>query len=397
MRTLLVPLFLALAACSSMAPDPMNRAFHGDKADASITLLEIEESTRNFADRYVQLLVNACDYLKSSATTQTVRREAHEMKLRSASSVFDIVTSSHPIQEMLDLMVQVELQKRIWGDEGRARKIFGEGGLRLIEAIESGQKEILSLAERTMKRRQIEEIQALMHDWRTRNPDVSTGAFMRFGPYLEAPGGTLVGRVLTGFGILNLSHLNPLAPAVKPMNQLTKTADDMFYMAKRFPMLLEWQAEAAVYDLSIAMEGLAKTSGGALEEAQSLAAEVGYTAESVKEAFVALEKITNPPKDPGETDAPKGRPFDITEYGATARDLTKTVDEARAMFQELQALVESPAVTRRISEVKSLSSGFLLRLFGEAVLLLAIFFAMLIAYRVISHRMDRPKGARPRA
>ncbi len=385
MRTLLT-LPLALSACSALAPDPLKRSFSGDDPDQIITLGEIEERTRNFTDRYVQLLAEACDDVKRSATSAPVRREAHELKLRSASSAFDIVTSTHPIQEMLDLMVQLELQKRIWEDEGRAAKLFGDDGDRLTRAIGSARAEILSLAARVMKQKDIEKIRALMLDWRRRHPDVATGAFLRFGPYLEAPGGTLVAQLLTGFGIVNLSHLNPLDPAAKSVNRVSETADDVFYMAKRMPMLLEWQAEAAAYDLTAAVEDLASSSGRTLEQSRSLA-------ESVTEALVALERITNPPKDPHRAAEPKGRPFDLLEAGATARELGSTTEKAREMLEELHRLVESPALSRLLSDVEGLSSRLLMRLFGEAALLLAVFFALRVAVRLLTHRLrrrDRP-------
>ncbi len=63
------------------------------------------------------------------------------------------------------------------------------------------------------------------------------------------------------------------------------------------------------------------------------------------------------------------------------------------MLEELHRLVESPALSRLLSDVEGLSSRLLMRLFGEAALLLAVFFALRVAVRLLTHRLrrrDRP-------
>src|SRR5687768_3885539 len=76
---------LALSGCSTLFPDESHRLLRG-AAEPPITLANLEQRTRDFADRYVFLLGDACDNVKDAADTPERRQRAHLIKLRSAAS-----------------------------------------------------------------------------------------------------------------------------------------------------------------------------------------------------------------------------------------------------------------------------------------------------------------------
>jgi hypothetical protein len=385
-RHLLLWSCLAATGCSIFEQDPAERVLEGSDEKHPITVGELEERTRNLADRYVQVLADACEALKSSAPTATVRQRAHHLKLLSATSAFDIVTSSHPLQEMLDLLVQVELQHLVWVEEGRAWEMFHEAGeKRLIPAIKKAREEILALALRAMKRKRLAEVQALVRSWRKRNPEVGNVTFIRFGPFLDEPEGDTVSKILSGFGVISLSHLNPLEPASESVDQARKTADDALYLAKRFPMILDWQAEAATYNLLAALEASVASAEGAIQRGRALAQDAAETARAAQGAFEALAKITNPPGNDTEPEGAPSRPFDIREYGETAR-------EARATLRELHDLVESPDLSRRIEEATAGAASIVTHALAAGVLLLLAFFGFLAGYRGFRAWLAKPRS-----
>lgn len=379
-------LLLLLSGCSVLAPDPANRVLEGDD-EASITLGELELRTKNFADRYVEMIADAVEDIKERTDSLRARREAHTLKLHSGTSAWDVVTSSHPLQEMLDLFVQVELQVMIWADEGLATRKFGEdGGGRISRALRSAREEILSLAGRALKRKQIGDIQGIIRDWRKRNPSVETGAFVRFGPYLEAPGGTLVTQLLSGFGILDLSRLNPLDPAAKEVGRVGNIADDALYMAKRFPMILRWQAEAVTFEALTTVESASKEAEGTLKTAEPLLKNATEAAKALEGAFNALAKITNPEKkeDEPKKEGPPGRRFDIREYESAVAQLARTARETRGLLEDVEDLAGSPAIAARMRDVGVRIERILAQLLVEALLLLVVFFVLLALYRALS-------------
>jgi hypothetical protein len=384
-------LALLLAGCNLFAPDPSGRVLRGTGPDQSITLGELEDRTRNYADRYVQLLAEATEEIKQRTVSPDIRRRAHQILIYSATSAWDIVTSSHPLQELLDLFVQTELQLLLWHEEGLARRTFGqEPGARLSSALVSAQHEILLLVRRALTEDQIRELQKLIRDWRQRNPAVATGAFIRFGPYLESPGGTLVTQIMTGFGILNLSNLNPLDPAAQSVENVRETAADAFYMAKRLPMLLHWQTEAATYDILQAVDAAGTGAQGTLREGQALLRDA-------TQAFQALERITNPPGRADKAPAaagPPARPFDIRDYEAAGRQAAQTAGEARALLAEARQLVDSPGLDDGLREVRRSIERILAQLLAGGLLLLLVFFVLLAVYRVVSLQLLKDRDTR---
>lgn len=381
MRTLAVGAALLLAGCGLLGTSTSDRLVRGDEG-RSITVGEAEQRTKNFADRYVQLVSDAVDHVKDGTQDLRARRQAHLLKLQSASSAWDIVTSSHPLQEMLDLFVQTELQQIIWDREGLAAKTFGADGARVVESLRSARDEIYALARRALPDKRIEEIRAMVEGWRKKNPAVEgTGTFIRFGPYLNAPGADLVSQVLTGFGLLN--SINPLDPAAKQVERVGETADDAFYMSKRFPMLLRWQTEAATMDVLTTLD--AADVEKSIKAGDSLLRSATETARAAQGAIEAAAKLTNAEGSP-KKEGPPGRPFDIREYEATAARVAETARAARDLLVEADSFAASPALTARAQQMGAYVNELATRIFTLALLLLVAFFALLTLYRLVARR-----------
>src|SRR5688572_23756927 len=103
---------LLLGGCGMMGggQDAGERTAEGGRAGRTITVDELDQITKSFADRYVVLLANACDDLKTSAASRGQRRDAHRLKLRGATAVYDIATGPDPVKQLVDLAVVVALE-----------------------------------------------------------------------------------------------------------------------------------------------------------------------------------------------------------------------------------------------------------------------------------------------
>ncbi|HEX7901261.1 MAG TPA: hypothetical protein VF950_26115 [Planctomycetota bacterium] len=436
---------LALAGCSAFAPNESERVLKG--AGEPITLGALEQATRDFADRYVLLVADACDHVKRAADTPERRQRAHLIKLRSASSAFDIVTGPHPLKELLDLVVQVELQHIVFIEERGSERLFGaRKAERMENALKNCREEIWALAARAMTEKKMDELRRLIREWRRENPAVESVAYVRFDQILRTPDPSAAATLLSGFGILDLSHLNPFNPAARSVDRATVLADDAFYLAKRLPMLLDWEAEAASgdilmspqlkdltssitriadrvdrlpQDLAREREELFKTLEekkdtlrevkATMETGRALAVDVARAGEAFERTFHELNLLAHPP---GKGDGPppeeerRGRPFDIQEYAAAAAQLAETATRLQGLIAETRSLTDSPAVARRLEEAESAAARAVERaenagrnLLGLAVaggvLLLAVAFLGLLGYRVAAERI-RGRSVNPR-
>jgi len=123
----------------------------------------------------------------------------------------------------------------------------------------------------------------------------------------------------------------------------------------------------------------------AVEKAAEIAAPLQETATQLREASALWREILGA-RDP----APRGpdeHPFDVREWEATARAIGTSAAELRELAVELQSV-------RGALQGVSVSAG-LDGLFWRAVALLVVFFALLLAYRVLAARLAA--RARPAA
>jgi hypothetical protein len=139
---------------------------------------------------------------------------------------------------------------------------------------------------------------------------------------------------------------------------------------ERLPDELRATLDEQVRPLLAESQGTLGQAAQALAQAGELAAPLREAATQLREASALWREILGP-KDP----APRGpdeRPFDVREWESAARALGETAVELRGLAAELDGF--------------SASAG-LDRLFWRAVALLAVFFALLLAYRLLAARL----------
>ncbi len=443
MRTAPLLAVLALAGCSALfSSDESERMLHG--AGEPISLADLEQRTRDFADRYVMLVADACDHVKKAADTPERRQRAHLIKLRSASSAFDIVTGAHPLKELLDLIVQVELQHIVFIEEGASDRLFGaRRAERMENALKNCRDEIWALAARAMTKAQMDQLRRLIREWRRDNPKVESVAYVRFDQFLQTPGRSAADALLSGFGILDLSLLNPFDPAARSVDRATLLADDAFYLAKRLPMLLDWETEAALSDIlmspqltdltrSIArvsstverlpadlahereqilksldekresLSGTLRELNDTMRTGKELAVDVTRAGEAFEKTFHELNLLAHPPgKGDGPPEERTGKPFDIGEYAAAARTLGDTAERLQGLIAEARVLADSPSLARRLEDAEASAAravahaaaagrGLVVLATAGALLVVLAVFAGLLVYRRLTRSPGRP-------
>ena len=353
--------------------DVGQRTAEGGSAGHTITVDELDQITKSFADRYVLLLANACDEIKREASTPDQRRNAHRVKLEGATAAYDVATGPDPVKQLVDLAVIVELQKVVWVDEGQAARFFGAKlGEGLSAAIVTADVEIWELCARAMRPEQIRVLKQAIQAWRRANPGLEWITSIRFDVVAGGEGTPLVDGIL--------GRLSAASGAITDsVGQARLLGQRAFYYLKRLPVLLDWQAEAAlenvlavpeaagllqrialVLDAAAAvmaqLDALAAPSdrddGGGVEpklsEIHRLMAEGRDLADAASETAAAFgELLKDRPEDqPGNA----GTPFDIDAYTAAGAQFSQTLRDATALLHEARDLTESESAVRRVEE-----------------------------------------------
>ena len=162
---------------------------------------------------------------------QEQRRLAHQVKLVSVSGVYDIVTNAEPFAKLMDLLMVVTLQSYRWIDEDAAERTFGARSQSLIQAMRTLRVDIWGVAGRVLRAEQLQQLDALILDWRKRNPHVDILSYLRFDEVAGNRTNALDEIKATGL-------FGEIAEATKVADDARLLAERAFYQAKRMPFLL---------------------------------------------------------------------------------------------------------------------------------------------------------------
>lgn len=353
--------------------DVGQRTAEGGSTSRTITVDELDQITKSFADRYVLLLANACDEIKREASTSDQRRSAHRLKLDGATAAYDVATGPDPVKQLVDLAVIVELQKIVWVDEGQAVRFFGADlGDGLSAALVTAQVEIWALCARAMRPEQIQVLMDAIQAWRRANPGLEWITGIRFDVVAGGEGTPLVDGIL--------GRLSAASGAITDsVGQARLLGQRAFYYLKRLPLLVDWQTEAALEDVLAVPEaaGLVERIASVLDSAAAVMAQLdalaapsdaggggevdpklseihqllaegrdlAHAASETAAAFGELMK-DRPVDAPGEA----GTPFDIDAYTTAGAQFSQTLRDATALIREARGLTESETAVRRVEE-----------------------------------------------
>ncbi len=231
-----------------------------EDSDMPIMSAELDELTRAFADRYVGLLASACDALKKDNPDLVQRREAQDLLVNGATNVYDIASNADAFTRVLDLIVVTTLVSQVWIDDDRAAEVFGDRADVVVRALHHGRVEAWALAAQVLRPDQLDLLDYLLWDWRRHNPDMARVSFVRFSNFAIGRGKSANAEVLAAIGLFGnveqfatggfLSAFVGTLPAKvgeagKAVEEARLLTERMFYLLKREPTLLRWQAEAA--------------------------------------------------------------------------------------------------------------------------------------------------------
>jgi len=449
-------LTVAVLGCAGPGGTARTKASDADRASrdaGDLTPRVLDQLTKSYADEYVTLIATACEYVILENPDLEQRRRALRMRSLSATAMYDIVSNTDPFTQLLDLIVAVSLQCRIWIDDGQADDFFGDRGEYLVHGLYEARRSAWRLAARAFTPEQLSTLDSLIWAWRARHPDVRIGCFVRFADFADSRGKSMIENVRTGGGFF------------KAVSEVQQTADEMrllaervFYVSKRAPVVLEWQVEQALTEImaqpevrrltenqddlvesirkaSDSIEGLpdvvererkaildaidakaasigavvdkgeslAKEVRGAVEDGETLLKQTDETLRVLKATLEVADRLVARVMPVIEAEVPPGEePFRIKDYTAALRELTTSLVEANKLLAGTDSLLRAEVWRDRIEEVSKATDRLVQSAgnegvsitnagFWRAFYLIAAFFGFLAAYRVIVVRFVRPK------
>lgn len=430
----------AMLQSSTTEKEASPRQLDGAAIGERITANELDELTRGFADRYVGLLYSVCDALKQDNPDPAQRRAAQTLLVDNANNVYDIASNADPFTRVLDLHVVTALVSQVWDVNGRALAVFGEPGQALADALSEARAEARLLSARVLSAEQLDLLDSLLLDWKKENPKVVRASFVRFSNFALGRGRTTADQILKARGLLS-----EVAEAGESVDEIKMLAERIFYRFKRASTLLRWQTMAIKGDwvatpelttmladvhslteqieqlpANIATEREAILTGiderleqadGTIAEVRSVLDEANTLAETLKPASDSFNETLTTADTlfaryaamQASKTGDKGDPFDIGEYGQAAKDLTLAAERLNELLTTAEHLLGSSELKQGIQKVNTSVDGRIMKVsnqsevvmnafFWRGCALLAVLFAMLLLYRVISLLLYQKMG-----
>jgi hypothetical protein len=333
---------------------------------------ELDQRILAFADRYAVVLRAAVDEVCAATGDLALRREAHRLRAEGVMGVWDIATGPDSHGKILDLVLVVTLQSRIWIDEGTADTLYGPAGAVLEGALRQLRLDAWELAAQALTQPQLQELDNLILTWRSEHPGVRAVSFVRFDEAGAARGRALAAAVREGDGLLA-----PVDRAVDEAARARVMGERLFWLAKRGPLLLQWQSELAFDDLLLrpevaearslavglpelvareraaVLDGVARVldgSQGVVRDGRATAEAVAATAASVERILALLAPALGGAADPA------AKPFDIAEYAAALREAGALAQHGNEALGTVSRILGSNDLPARLDEVNRAAS-----------------------------------------
>jgi len=433
-------LLAAVVGCSTV-----QRLTPGEESKVrAAQLQELQLKVMRFADDYTGRISDPIAKLDLQSTPPEVRLRAHNWRVSQATAAYTIASGANPTINALDMVVLATLSRAVVED--RLIEDYGERARALLDAHRQLEQQSWSLVDGVLNAEQAKEVRAAIDRWRAENPTTRSVAQVRFADFaaLELRRGKEQQESNGLFGFIGLDPLSNLDPAVRELEQTRQLAERTIYYLQRAPSLLDMEIERLVYQLaampeaertlanidrlSLAAEAMGQLSARApeiiaserhaiiTELASALHAEQDrlqpllvsvrdvlnagtQTSQSVTGTVTALDAFVArfQPDEPASANAstPK-RPFDITEYAATARDLAAAAERVQALLAQLNT--SSKDVERVTRAATQEVNGIIDHVFKLALVLILVlgFVTVLCAllYRYWSPRLPSVRMAR---
>lgn len=365
--------------------------------DPAALQLELQRA----ADEYTALTAGGVDEYAKRVGTPEAHLDALRWKIATMMAVVSFASGPNPRSGLLDFLAQSTIVRTALEDAVRqsTNRVAFEPWLEISRGLETN---VWRMARGVLTADQQQELQEAAGRWWVENRSLQSGFFARLGEFgsISRHAPERSDRSGSVFSLVGLDPMAGLDPAVREVTRTRLFAERAMFTLQRMPFLVRWQAELLAHEvipeeridrilgttdrISRAAESTSQTVAqlpdriaaerqalvSALEKQEGrlreLSAEITRTlaaGESMSTSlnttittFDGLMKrfgIGEPRTTPPRTNA---RPFSILDYAHTAEQIATMAREVDALVKDTTGTLDSPALDRRLAELKSFSA-----------------------------------------
>jgi hypothetical protein len=371
------------------------------------------------------------------STPPQLRLQAHSWRVSQSTAAYTIASGPNPTINALDMIVLATLSRMVIEDQWK--QDFGALPQALLDTYRRLEQQSWSLVDGILDAERVQQLRGLIERWRKENPTARAVAQVRFEDFsaleLRRDNETHGGGGL--FAFIGLDPLSNLDPAVRELEQTRQLAERTIYYLQRAPALLDMEIERLVYQLAAmpeverALTGVDRLSFAAqgvgdlatrapaiiASERQAIIADLTrtlhteqdrlqplllnvrdvlnagtQTSQSLTSTVAALDALIarmqpDEPADPATASTPR-RPFDITEYTTTVRELGAAAERMQSLLVQLDT--SSKGVEQITRAATQDVNGIIDRAFWRAVILILVL-GLVATFSALLYRYWSPR------
>lgn len=346
-----------------------------------------------FAEFYLLNLSEATADVEGEERVQTNRIALGQWRLRRAHAALSLASGPNPYANLLDFGVAVSLDSLKLEAEPPAWMSAAQT-VRLQNTFRNLEGEIWRIARLVLDPATIDSFRESIAEWKRQGgegQETVHGLAQELAVWFEQRRPRTANRPGSLLGVLSLDPLAGLDPATREIAEARRLAERALFVTRALPHIVAWEiqllslrtvdlpeSQQALGDWSrvtASAEMLARTAeqlpdrfsaerkailtelDRQSDALKALAAEMGSTldsgnamAGSLTQTITAFDALMGRfgvgQEEPTEPQTP-GRPFDITEYGATAEQIAAMSRDMTRLIEGLQATLDSPALDRQ--------------------------------------------------
>jgi hypothetical protein len=392
-------LVLAAPGCRlfQAAAEAPGKVFSGKKKSTRPPQ-DVQADVMRFADRFEAQIAQVAHDASTRAGTPDARMKTLAWSIPARMSALTIATGENPYMNLVDMLVLARLGRMVHEEHASSQQPSDdETGVTIVEAFENLEKDIWTVARRTLDQKQLDAIGAIVDAWHKENPGQTITSFVRLPNFerLLAMNQEQGKNLFEQLGdLLSLDPLSGLEPAKREVAEARLFGERTLFYAQRAPQIISAQAELlglrfanmpqvadalekgdrfseaaasiaqtaanlpdtlrterknAVEQISAELtkqrEGLVRDLESVEAPAERLLGEFRTTAEATREMSGAVQgavssldqfvaRVQEPSKTPGEPEAPS-RPFDVREYGDAAAKIGGAAAQLDGVLEDL--------------------------------------------------------------
>ena len=238
-----------------------------------VTPETVHAMTLAFGDDHFMRILETAETLMAESPSLEERARLNSISFKNVHSTIGIAGGANPIVGMTDMVVMVSLQReairrraidRTLTEAERRRpesydidcdqleEILSRKDRLLLEAFTVSEAEIRVLAGQVFWPDQLEQLDQLIEEWWSRNPDRRLVSHVRLQDFAGYRAATMETVSSGPRNLLGLFYLDPFAsmdPTTREIAQSRMLAERITYQLNRFPMLVSMQARGLLYEM----------------------------------------------------------------------------------------------------------------------------------------------------